>query len=207
MKSIDEIVSSIKENEESIINNLSYESIMVYKFIMKEFKATNIIDNYLFRFVYSNFYRLDNAKLGEEFKSGYFRIMEENKRKLELEPRKIVLKLYKYKRLKGDNSIQFSFTTKMMHTVNPKYPIYDSMVTKALGFSIPYNKDIKKKVDKYINQYKEISEVYKIILKDDLMKTTFDLFDKRFGEDINDLKKLDFIIWSFGKLINKGMIT
>ena len=63
-----EIVEMIKDNEDEMINRISYESLDVYMFLKKEFEKSDVRKNYTFQFVYRSFYRLDNAGLTEEFK-------------------------------------------------------------------------------------------------------------------------------------------
>ena len=74
------------------------------------------------------FYRLDNAGLTPEFKSKYFMLLEESRNLPEVYLRNLVKELYAIPNLKGQQSLQFSFVTKLANTVNRQYPIYDSEV-------------------------------------------------------------------------------
>lgn len=202
MRSIDEILEHIQSKQIDIIENLEYESIAVYLFLQEEFKKGSVTDNYLFQFVYRSFYRLDNAGLSKGFKSEYFRVMEEYRKQTSIDPIDIVKRLYPFKRLKGDNSIQYSFATKLINTINPEYPIYDSEIALVFRFPVHYIKDINKRLERYQQQQACIIDTYKNIIESKCLKTTLKLFDERFkGNDLSVNKKLDFIVWSTGKLI------
>ncbi len=193
----------INQNAYSIIEKLEQESIEVYKFLKKEYEKTDIKQNYLFQFVFRNFYRLDNAGLTPEFKKEYFNILEKNK-KNEPDIKKILLELSKFRNRKGQITLQFSFTTKLLNMIDDNMPIYDSQVAKIFGFSRPYNSDFSVKMEKYLNQYKILTEVYANILNQNLLSETITLFDQKFNNNnLSTVKKIDFILWSAGKLVNK----
>ena len=85
--------------------------------------------------------------------------------------------------------------------INNGMPIYDSEVAKMFGFSRPQNKEFEKKLDKYLNQFDEISNGYNEIQKKGLLRETLELFDKKFmNNNLFELKKIDFIFWSAGKI-------
>ena len=65
----EEIIKLINSNSQDIVDNISRESIDVYNFIKSQFDENNIIENYLFQFIYRSFYRIDNAGLTKEFKT------------------------------------------------------------------------------------------------------------------------------------------
>jgi len=202
MRDFHETVKLIKSLERDIINNIKREQIAVYKFLQQEFAKGDITLNYLFQFVFRTFYRIDSAGLTDNFKREYFKIMEEKRFSDILDPQEIVLRLYPFKRIKGDQSIQFSFTTKLIHTINVDFPIYDSEVAKVFQFTTYYIPNVERKVARYLEQHKIIVEVYEKILKDNLLKNTFQLFENKFVDSkLPDIKKLDFIIWSCGKII------
>lgn len=204
MSNVDEIVYYIKENEKKIVDYIDYESIDVYKFLQQEFNKGDITSNFLFQFLYRSFYRLDNAGLTDEFKKEYFRIMEENRNIKNINISDIVMRLYYFKRRKGDYSIQFSFTTKLINTINVFYPIYDSEVARVFNFSTYNIKDVDKKLKRYLKYHSIITSTYDDIIDNNLLKDTLNLFDRKFiNNGLSQVKKLDFLVWSAGKLLKK----
>jgi hypothetical protein len=198
------LIESICNERNVIIDNLKEESIEVYKFLQQEFNKGSVVENPVFQFVYRSFYRLDNAGLTAEFKREYFIIMEELRDTPCIDICYIVNRLYDFPRLKGDTSIQFSFSTKMINTINPLYPIYDSEVAKVFGFSTYHIKNKEQKINRYLSQQQIIQTTYKSLLSDHQFHDVLRLFDKKFiGNDLHPVKKIDFIFWSAGKLLNK----
>lgn len=204
MKDIVTIINPILEIEDEVVKNISFESVDVYQFLQNEFTKGNVNENFVFQFVYRSFYRLDNAGLSTNFKEEYFKIMEEERNVNDIDPRQIVEKLYQFPTLKNKNSVQFSFTTKLMNTINCKYPIYDSEVARVFGFSSYYLNDFERKMQRYEEWYDIIQQTYIQVLSENLLESIINKFDQRFaGNTIADVKKIDFIFWSFGKIIKK----
>lgn len=202
MRTLREISNYIQANESRIVERLEPESIHVYKFLHSEFLKGDVRSNLVFQFVFRSFYRLDNAGLGSEFKREYFHIMEAKRNFQQFNIQEIVQKLYNFKRLKGDNSIQFSFSTKLINMINVNYPIYDSEVARVFGFSTYYIKDNEEKLKRYIEQHDHIQKTYSTILNEKVLDTIIKLFDTKFPENsLSDIKKIDFIFWSTGKLL------
>ena len=143
MKDINEISEWIENHSTEIIRNIEQESVDVYNFLKKEFYESNVNENYLFQFVFRSFYRIDNAGLTPEFKKEYFKILEENRNEKQLDFEKVLRRLYSFPNRKGQNTLQFSFVTKMSNTINDVTPIYDSEVAKMFSMSRPYQSDLK----------------------------------------------------------------
>jgi hypothetical protein len=145
---------------------------------------------------------MDSAGLTNEMKQEYFKIMQEKRDHEVIDPSDVAKRLYQFKRIKGDNSLQFSFTTKLMHTVNNAYPIYDSEASRVFNFTRPDEKDYEKRLKNYVMQYNEISKTYKAILSNNLLDSTLKLFDETFkNNNLPNVKKIDFVFWSGGKIL------
>jgi len=195
-----EIAKKIEDNAQSIIDDLSYESIDVYKFLKNEFLRGSITRNYLFQFVFRSFYRLDNAGLTNEFKIAYFELLEHYRNQSNIDIEEVLVKLYIKKNLKGQPTLQFSFVTKMLNTIDDSIPIYDSHIARLFHMSRPSYKDIAQSIDKYIDYLETIQTTYNEIIQDDLLPRTIALFDDKFeNNNLSIIKKIDFIFWSTGK--------
>ena len=201
MTDILKITQWIDDNSKSIIANIDQESIDVYNFIKDEYSATNVVDNLLFQFVFRSFYRLDNAGLTPEFKKEYFAIMQEYRNEAELDFKDVLSRLYAFPNRRGYNTVQFSFVTKLFNTIDGSIPIYDSEVAKMFSMTRPYNKEFEVKLTKYLIQLDRIKEGYRYIRDNDLLKDAIFLFDEVFTKhNLSDMKRLDFIFWSAGKV-------
>jgi hypothetical protein len=123
MNQATDIIGNIYDQKSAIINNLKEESVAVYAYLAEEFNKGIITENPVFQFMYRSYYRLEHAGLTPEFKQAYFAIMEELSGSVDIDLIQIVDRLYEYPRRIGDNSVQFSFATKLANTINPSYPI------------------------------------------------------------------------------------
>ncbi|AXT59283.1 hypothetical protein D1816_02605 [Aquimarina sp. AD10] len=203
MNKIEEISYWIENHSSEIIGNLEQESIDVYNFLKTEFENSDILKNHLFQFVFRSFYRIDNAGLTPEFKCEYFKILEENRNEKKFDFNKILKRLYYLPNRKGQNTFQFSFFTKLINTIDDTFPIYDSEVARMFNLSRPYQSDFDKKLNKYKEQFEVITKGYAQILNSGLIPKTNLLFDLNFeNHGLTEVKKLDFIFWSAGKIKN-----
>ena len=201
MKKTREITDWIENNSTEIIENIDQESVNVYNFLKTEFKKSNVNENYLFQFVFRSFYRIDNAGLTPEFKKEYFKILEQNRNEKQLDFEKVLRRLYSFPNRKGQNTLQFSFATKMFNTIDDIMPIYDSEVAKMFSMSRPYQSEFEIKLDKYLDQLDKIQNSYEQIINQNLLPKTIGLFDQVFKDNkLSEMKKLDFIFWSAGKI-------
>ncbi|MDN3203784.1 hypothetical protein [Algoriphagus sediminis] len=205
----EKLIKCVKENTKGILANLDREAIDVYRFLISEFRKGDVSKNYLFQFVFRSYYRLDNAGLTPEFKSRYFELMEEKRDNQSIGIKDLLLELEKYPRIKENKknqkkgSFQFSFVSKLLNTVDPEFPIYDSKVSKAIVGSA-YNPagTFDHKFNVYQSRHKVIRKTYSYILDRKSFKSLLSDFDEFFPDNgLSDLKKLDFIFWSYGKTI------
>lgn len=200
-------INNLCAEANSIIRSIEKESLDVYLFLREQFKNGSILTNYLFQFVYRSFYRLDNAGLTPEFKSEYFRLMEDCRSSNCLDLGSLSKKLYEIPNRKGQNSLQFSFITKLANTIDDDYPIYDSEVSKIFCFRPPYS-DKKKSVDDrliiFLQFYDDFKKYYHELLNSNSCAPIFASFHETYPDDkysrIPRLKVLDFFFWAAGKI-------
>jgi hypothetical protein len=204
MRPTNEIIELLENDSQKIVNNISKESIDVYNFLITQYENSDVSANYLFQFVFRNFYRLDNAGLTSQFKTEYFNIMQEYRQLIEFDFTDILQRLFNIVNHQQQNTFQFSFVTKMQNTIDNNKPIYDNEVAKVFRFNRPrQGANFQDKLEFFLNQLMLISNTYSYIIVNHNLQNAIDLFDIRFqGNNMRPIKKLDFIFWSAGKLIN-----
>ena len=101
------------------------KDISAYKLIMS---IADSPDNPVFQRKYTGFYRL---RRNEEWRREYFRLMDYFGKSGEHSFEGILLHLYQ-----ATGNIECSFSSKMVATINPDMPIWDSKVLKALQFRL-----------------------------------------------------------------------
>ena len=80
---IAQIIKKIFEQQDEILSNLNFESIDVYLFLKNEYEKGNILNNFVFQFVFRSYYRLDSAGLSDKIKKHYFELLAGKQTKLE----------------------------------------------------------------------------------------------------------------------------
>lgn len=197
-------IAWINAHKNTILENLKSESITVYQFLQQRVEDGNndLTKDFLFQFVYRNFYRLDNAGLTDTFKTTYFKLMQEQRDKQVVDFEQVLWRLHKLETKKGVYSIQFSFTTKLFSTLNPNYPVYDQEVARMFNYrTIPIG-TAEVKIREYLTRYQQVQATYLQILQEGLLEELFAAFDAKYpGHQLSAVKRLDFIFWSAGKVM------
>lgn len=196
---IETIINDVSENQDRILSNLDCESIVVYSFLKSEYEKGSILDNLFFQFVFRSFYGMDGAGLSNEMKKGYFRLLERKQTNLET----ILSELYEVKNIKKQNTIQFSFATKLMHTIDNNKPIYSSEIGSRTNNKPKQTGGKTAKIQSCIEVYNSLEILYEDLKKDEKIKSAISAFRFKFKVDeekMSDTKVLDFILWSSEKL-------
>jgi len=193
-------VKNIEDDKEMIFSKLSSRTkdIERYFYIKKQYRKGNIQNNPEFQRVYKKFYAMNAAGLTPEFLKEYFRILS-NK---EINLKKILKKLYKIPRRRGDRAVHFSFSTKLLHTINNDLPIYDKLVGKFLNLKI-IGKNKIDRINSCNEAYGKLKRLYNELINNRKIKKIILEFREKFNcgkEKISDTKILDFVIWAKGQL-------
>ena len=69
------------------------------------------------------------------------------------------------------------------------------------NYKRPTKGEFEEKLNVYLKQLEVIQNTYDEIIKNNLLPKTTSLFDETFGKyNLNQIKKLDFIVWAAGKI-------
>ncbi|MGL4873280.1 MAG: hypothetical protein ACRC30_01340 [Clostridium sp.] len=168
--------------------NVTWRDIEIYSNLVKELKESDVTKNSDFQKNYNYFYKVRQKK--KEFYESYYEIMEREKSK-EVTFEKIIKELYK-----RNGTIEASFASKLLSTIDANYPIWDTYVLKSLGFKAPTNNDKEIRLVKVIEVYKELCKWYDEFRKTDECKAVLKKFDELYPSTISDVKKIDFLLWN-----------
>jgi len=195
---LDEQIRKIGLNTQTYLESDDYElnkSIPIYCWLRQEFKNTSVpLDsNYIFQIVFSSFYGLRFQK--KEWKKKYFAVMQKFREVENVSIETIIQELHKEK----NESIQFSFITKMLNLINQNNPIFDINVSTVLKLEkIDY-----KKRESVMATYNNLFSVYKYLIANRMIKECLIKFDNvfnAFNGKIAEVKKIDFLLWCAGKI-------
>ena len=147
------------------------ESIRVYEWLETHKGEPG---NPVFQFVFRSYYRIDNAGLTPGWKVRYFEFLTQRESGL----RTILEGLYHIPTTRKVKSLQFSFATKLLHTLDSSQPIYDSKVAELLGLPVKKGKDFAANVDNCVAVYEDLREAQQQLLLDEGVKNRGKYFRK-----------------------------
>ena len=140
------------------------ESISVYEWLEAHKEKP---ENPVFQFVFRSYYRIDNAGLTSDWKVRYFTFLSQRECSLKT----ILEGLYHIPTKKKVKSLQFSFATKLLHTLDTSQPIYDSKVAELLGLPVQKGKDFAANINICIAVYEKLREAQQQLLSDKASRT------------------------------------
>lgn len=174
-------------------NNTNWKNIenglQKYLLIMQLVKDSNVQTNEDFQKKFNGFYKIRQRQ--KSFYLALYEYLENNKNK-EVTFEQVLYFLYqKFGRLEP------SFSSKIVATINPDFPVWDSVVLANLNIKAPgYNIDKKIRFEKIVKIYDEVVSWYSDFLKTEKARDMIKAFDEKIGTtDITDLKKIDLILW------------
>ena len=155
---------------------------------------------------FTGYYRVRRDK---EWLQEYYNYMEAHKNDTELSFENILRAIssipHKVKKTPSNNglatSIEPSFASKMLATIKPDYPIWDSQVVKALNIYIDPSLNGEEKIQSYINAYEQLTHEIKNFIQTGEGKSCIKEFDITFPNliHISSFKKIDYYLWNVGK--------
>lgn len=177
--------------------------LLQYEYIRSHF---DLGDNEDFREVFTNFYLSSQGKMRQEDNRNPF-----FEKLFNTEPNQNLIELvqYLYDHL-ALSMYEFSFATKLLHTINNNSPIYDSKVYEYLkreedvdfidiqSSRRKKNGRLMNKLERIEHNWNELNEWYGSFLQSPRGREWINYFDEHFPRysHINNVKKIDFIIFS-----------
>lgn len=163
-----------------------------YKYIMNSVNNVNVSSDKAFQRKFNGFYvvRRDRDTRGK----AYYEYFEKNKNNKNLTFADIINHIYNtadFYTEKGKPRLEMSFSSKMLATIQPDKPIWDSRVCNFLGIGQPNN------IARAIQRYADLENWYNSFLQTQDANNWIAAFDNAFPEYkwISRTKKIDFIIW------------
>lgn len=102
-----------------------------------------------------------------------------------------------------NSSLEVSFISKLIATVNPQMPIWDQYVVRNIGLESEWlcssRLPKEKRIQKAVEIYNKIVKWYSDFLNDETGKACIKLFDQllpQYKDKLSDTKKIDCILWS-----------
>ena len=170
-----------------------------------------------FRAIYLDFYQIVRGiHVTQAFIDEYFALLKESKawrKKWDAHTMHgyVAARLEPYKNLKGQQTYQCSFISKLLHTANNELPIYDKNICKVLevkGSSTGTSKmPYAKRINCGVSTLDEIGDLYKDLFSSPTFASLLGTVKCLSGAKISFEKKCDFIFWVMGNCARKAKKT
>jgi hypothetical protein len=166
------------------------EGLEKYNYIMSRVQETNVSSDLDFQKVFRDFYQMRRF-YSEHFARHYFTLMEQLK---DTENMTFEMAIERIKHIQG--TYEMSFASKLLHTIEPLHPIWDSVVTQRhFAIKVPYA-SCKNREIACCMRYAEYEDKFYDYMASDEGRTIIEQFDKKFPDNkISDVKKIDFVLW------------
>lgn len=144
-----------------IVDDDVYDKIDIYDYIMKNVQKVNVSVDQNFKDTFCKYYGL-NGFTDLSFQNDFFDYMERIKSNNPLPSYKDVMEQL-WKRTKR---VDYSFSSKLLHTLNPNSPILDRHVLRLLGFERKDSGKPQSRINYYSVVYETVEAEYKQIATD-----------------------------------------
>lgn len=190
------IEDQIIQHKDQILKKLDKETLLKYCWIQTHVQKCNVATDVEFQRKFSGYYRM--RFVPAEYRKRFFELFEQIK-SVGASFEETSRMLYKV-----SNRHEFSFITKMLHTINPTLPIYDSQVHASLELRRDrFLPDLGKQIAQDVKVLRTISLHYKRLMETPAVQELSSKIDKRvFPYAISEEKKVDFILWALGSVSN-----
>jgi hypothetical protein len=212
--SLDEEVGKyeiINRNIDLILDNMDENlDIRTYLTLLSRSRNVDVTRDTEFQNKYCRYWRLFGAGLSQDFRSAYFELMEGFKGRVLASIREVSLILSKVPSNSiGKRTLQFSFASKLLHTLDPHRPIYDSMVATFYRFTVPNpTKSLEGRLQVFLSFYDFLTAEYKKVLTNRLLGQSIAIFRNHFSlsDEYTDERIVDTLIWRIMDLQKKGIL-
>jgi len=182
--------NSFKEYD---LKNTNWENIKkgAYKYllIMQSVENLNVQTDKDFQKLFNGFYRI--RQRSKEFYESLYYYLEQNKSKDTSFEQTLAFFFEKLKRLEP------SFSSKIVATINPNLPVWDSEVLKRLNIKISsYSQDKETRFKQLVKIYDDIVNWYSEFMNTEQAKNMINTFNEKVGNlNISNIKKIDLVLW------------
>jgi len=199
----------INQNIDLILGSVDEDlDIHTYLTLLDIFRNTDVGQDAEFQGKYCKYWRLYGAGLDQSFRASYFELMEGLKGKPIPNIEEVTRTLHEVpSNKKGRKTLQLSFASKLLHTLDPRRPIYDSMVATFYSFTVP-KRSFEVKLQSFLSFYGFLVIEYKRVLSNGSIQQPIAHFRHRFSvsDEYTDEKIIDTLVWRAMDLRKKGLL-
>lgn len=193
-----------------IVDDGVYDKIDIYAQIMNKVQTVNVSVDHNFKDTFCEYYGL-NGFTDLSFQNDFFNYMQQIKSKNPLPSyRDVMEQLWKQ-----TGRVDYSFSSKLLHTLNPNSPILDRHVLRLLGFERKDSGKPQSRINYYSVVYETVEAEYKQIATDlengctskicNALRTLDSKYPK--GSYLSTARKIDCLLFRLRNYRGISMLT
>jgi hypothetical protein len=200
----------INEHIGVILDAIDFEpDVHRYVQLMEQLPNVNVAEDDNFQSLFRRYWQLNPARLSEQFLRFYFDLLERLKRNPDVSLEAVARQLYQIPTQGIRQTLQFSFSSKLIHMLRPNEPVYDSTVEAF--FFLPKGstrEPLDQKLERLLSSVAFLQREYCRILQMGLLNQAIADFRMRYdlNQVITDEKTIDTLIWQFVKVLRSGAV-
>ena len=179
-----------------------------YKYLIDAFRRTDTTKDEQFQRVYRSYWQMGAARLSDGFCNAYFGLLEELKAFDRTDVDSVAIRLFNVaSNSKGERKLHFSFSTKMVHMLQPDMPVYDSLIAQFY-FLAEEGSTFDERLRNRLDSYRFLVNEYRRVLNEGLLAPSITAFRARFtmAATFTDTKIVDTLIWRFAAMLSGGAL-
>ena len=192
-----DLALKILNNQKAIIEKLPPKMLNTYYWLQDNLYLRNVSSDAEYKRKFSGYYRM--RFVSKQYRDRFFSLFEAIKNDTKLSFVDVAKQLSQV-----DGRHEFSFISKMLHTIDPNRPIYDSQVDQALHIHRTYAPTIALQIQQAEEILTQIFFVYQRLEASAEMVKPLAAFDQIIpSRSMSIAKKLDFLLWALGGIEKK----
>jgi hypothetical protein len=201
----------INANVSKVLGEIKPETdVQPYVWLNEKFTMVDVSADEQFQRRFRQYWQLNVARLSENFLRSYFTLLQGVKGENDASIEAVVDQLYRTPtRADGRSTLQFSFASKLVHTLRPHAPIYAREVHDFFFFPAgPQTEPLEEKRGRLLAAYHFLEGEYQRVLNKGLLAQSIALFRERFDPKavFTGEKVIDTLIWRFVTLLRSGRL-
>lgn len=194
---IDCVLNNLARHQSDILRQIPENQIGAYARLVDTLRTTDVSIDADYQRTFSYFYRLRLRP--PALKSFYFGLLNDNKNRPDLTFTQVIAAIFE-----KCSQVHPSFSSKLVATINPNVPVYDSHVLTLLGIRNNWqSKPARVRMERAIEAYSTIESFFAGALCSPTTDGLIKRFDARFPSyaHFSRTKKLDLYLWQGGAFL------
>ena len=192
-----DLALQIRISQKAIFETITPRMLTTYHWLQDNLYLRDVSTDAEYKKKFAGYYRM--RYVSQQYRDCFFSLLEAMKHDKDVSFADIARDLFQV-----DGRHEFSFITKMLHTIDPSRPIYDSQVDQALQIHRTYQPNFDFKIQQDEEILRQISFAYRCLEAASEMTEPLAAFDQIIpNRSMNIAKKLDFLLWALGGIEKK----